>query len=197
MLCDVPLFDLMWGYASSALLSHKSYTQKNGEKTPPQLCVWYQVQETTEMIRNTKYTRYHRTRAQKQDAKWNIHKVRFLEKNWSEIEDLRFKITKQHKYNSTIPPSNMSYDGITFLTPSWPITFHISSATPQPEDMRYERQPYDKKISMMRLTIEFWLSMLHLLPVCVVLGVPWRFSIQGQRQACRHWCCQSTNLELS
>ena len=35
-------------------------------------------------------------------------------------------------------------------------------------------------------------SILNILQVCVVLGVPWGLSIQGQRQGCRHWCGQST-----
>ena len=58
-----------------------SITDENvvSEKTVPRLGVWYQVQETTEMVRNTQYMRYHRTRTQAQHARWNIpdteHKI--------------------------------------------------------------------------------------------------------------------------
>ena len=49
----------------------------------------------------------------------------------------------------------MSYGGITFFTSSRPITYHISSATPQPPEMSYERKPHDIMRYVMRLTIEF------------------------------------------
>ena len=66
-----------------------NHTKKWREKTVPQLCVRYQVQET-EIIRNTQHTRYHRTRTQTQDAimKYTRHKVQDFENKF----DLRFRI---------------------------------------------------------------------------------------------------------
>ena len=73
MVCDVLLLDLIWGYASSTLLLH---TKKWWKKTAPQLCVWYQVQETTEMIR--KYAIYEVSQNKSSDTRcgYEIYKTR-------------------------------------------------------------------------------------------------------------------------
>ena len=80
------------------------------------------------MVRNMYYTRYHRTTAQAQDARWITQDTRYVKDFYqviirSEIQDLRSKIPKQ--YSSAlphIPPITVSYGGITFFT-SWPIKY--------------------------------------------------------------------------
>lgn len=139
----------------------------------------YKKQQKWYEIRNIWGITEQEPRHNMRDEIFQTQNTRFLYPIWSEIQDLRFKTPKQ--YSSALTPTPpMSYDGITIFTPSWPITFHTSSSTPQPQGMSYERQSYGRKLSTMRLTIlDFGQSILNILPVCEVLGVPRRLSIEG------------------
>ena len=81
MLCDASLFDLIWRYAPSALMSHKSITPKNGGKKRSLSYVYdikYKKQKLYE-IRNIRGITEQEPR----------HKMRL----WN-IQDTRYKILK-------------------------------------------------------------------------------------------------------
>ena len=86
--CYVIWLDMTVCLFGTIVCHTRSYTQKHGGKRRPlKLGLWYQMQGTPEMIRNTQYrsTRYHRTTAQTQAARWII-------------QDTRYKIFTRYQY---------------------------------------------------------------------------------------------------
>ena len=138
-----------------------------GKKRPLNLVYWYDIKykkprkwyEIRSIWCTTKQPRH-----KIQDGKHKTQGTRFLpgtDMIWDSGSKIQDPKTLQHCINPTfrlfiwaVAVLQFSHRHGQSHTPE----YHMSSATPQPQEMNYdyERQPHDRQRSLMRLTIEFW-----------------------------------------
>ena len=191
--CHVMLRYLTW-YESMPLPYYchtRSYTQKNGGKKRFLSCM---LSSTRNNRNDTKYAIYEVSQNNSPDTRCEMDYTRHKVQDFyqvlirSEIKDLRSKISKQRSSALPhIPPINtyqvpgMSYGGITRHGQS---RTSIIYQVPHHNHRRWAtnvNHMAGKDLVWCGWRLNFGQSILYILPVCVVLGVPWRLS-KGQRQ---------------